>query len=497
MQFDSADDPGAQGHDNALAGLFDVTPTSLWLEDYSPLRQLFDEWKASGVRDLRRHLREDDANLAACYRASGKVLRVNRRTLSLYKAQSFDELTARISEVLRDDTADSYIEEMDQLWQGGTTFQSKSVNYALDGRRIDVLLKGVVLPGHEQDWARVLVSIDDITELEDAQRRAVASEQYARGIFEQAPVSLWAEDFSAIRRLLDDVRENGITDLRTFTDVHPEFVDRCMSEIRVQDVNRYTLYMFNAPDKSALLARLRDVFRDDMRANFREQLIDLWEGRLFQQREVINYSLDGNPLNIHMQFSVLPGHEKDWGLVLLSLTDITARKKAENYLEYLGTHDTLTKLRNRSFYVDELKRLERKGPYPVTIVFIDMNDLKSVNDSAGHTAGDALLQRTGEVLSKAIEPPQQAARIGGDEFAILLPDTDEHKGKQILDSINRLIELNNQFYTGPALSLSIGMATCHKGQSIEGALRDADLAMYENKRGYYQGTDTERRGRGH
>ena len=62
-----------------------------------------------------------------------------------------------------------------------------------------------------------------------------------------------------------------------------------------------------------------------------------------------------------MQFSVLPGHENDWSLVQVALTDITARKKAEAYLEYLGKHDVLTKLYNRSFYVDELNRLERQG----------------------------------------------------------------------------------------------------------------------------------------
>lgn len=56
---------------------------------------------------------------------------------------------------------------------------------------------------------------------------------------------------------------------------------------------------------------------------------------------------------------VLPGHEGDWSLVLVSLIDITARKKAEAYLEYLGKHDALTKLRNRAFYVDELNRISR------------------------------------------------------------------------------------------------------------------------------------------
>src|SRR3546814_5960106 len=159
-----------------------------------------------------------------------------------------------------------------------------------------------------------------------------------------------------------------------------------MSEIRVLDVNRYTLYMFNAANKANLLTRLPEVFRDDMQLHFREQLLDLWDGRLFQQREIVNYALDGNPLNIHLQFSVLPGHERDWSLVLLALTDITARTKAENTLEWLGTHDVLTRLKNRSFYVDEVKRLERKGPFPVTAIIIDLHNLQDINDKTNGRA---------------------------------------------------------------------------------------------------------------
>ena len=242
------------------------------------------------------------------------------------------------------------------------------------------------------------------------------------------------------------MRSLGISDFRVFTDVHPEFVLRCMSEIRVLDVNRHTLQMFAAADKDDLLKRLEEVFRDEMEQHFREQLIDLWEGKLFQLREVVNYTLEGSELHVHMQFSVLPGHEGDWSLVQVALTDITARKKAEAYLEYLGKHDVLTKLYNRSFYVDELNRLERKGPYPVTLVVADLNGLKDVNDRLGHATGDALLRRVGEVLNKAVDRPRYAARIGGDEFALLLPSTDERQAEAVMQTIQELVDLNNQFY---------------------------------------------------
>jgi diguanylate cyclase (GGDEF)-like protein len=70
-------------------------------------------------------------------------------------------------------------------------------------------------------------------------------------------------------------------------------------------------------------------------------------------------------------------------------------------LEYLGQHDSLTRLRNRAFYTEELNRITRKGPWPLSILAIDLNCLKSVNDNEGYVAGDSMLRRAGEVLASA------------------------------------------------------------------------------------------------
>jgi len=464
--------------------MFDLAPVSLWLEDYSGVKQLFDTWRAAGVVSLREYLEENSERVRACS-SRIRVVKVNRRTLSLFEADDPAQLVANLDKIFRGDMFKSHIEELVQLWNGEMEFGSNAVNYTLSGKRLDIQLKGTVLPGHESRWDRVLVAIEDVTERETARRELAISEVYARGLFEHSPVSLWVEDFSAVRQLLEDIRQQGITDFRTFTDVHPEFIARCLSEIRVIDVNRHTLDLFIAPDKKTLLSNLGDVFREEMQQHFREQLIDLWHGRIFQQREVVNYSLAGDELHLHLQFSVLPGYEHDWSLVQVALTDITARKRAEAYLEYLGKHDVLTKLYNRSFYVDELNRLERKGPFPVTIAMIDLNGLKAANDQLGHAAGDALLRRAGEVLSKAVDKPSCAARIGGDEFALLMPGTEERDAKLVLESIENLLEVNNQFYTGLPLSFSMGLATSEPGERLESVVKRADLRMYEAKRAYY------------
>jgi len=436
------------------------------------------------VAYLRFHFNADASRIRACAERI-KVIAVNQRTLALYEAADLAELVANLDRVFRDEMLDRHAEELAALWDGRTEFRTTTVNYSLGGRRIDIQMTGRVLPGSEESLSRVLIAIEDVTDREAARRDHMESANYARGLFTHSHVSLWVEDFSAIKRLLDEIRQLGIDDLRVFTDVHPEFVQRCMSEIRVLDVNQQTLDLFRAPDAGTLLRRLSDVFRDDMQRSFREQLIDLWDGKLFQQREVVNYALDGSAVYVLLQFSVLPGHEEDWSLVQIALTDITARKKAEVYLEFLGTHDVTTKLFNRAFFVDELNRIERKGIRPVTVVMADLNGLKAANDQWGHAVGDALLRRAGEVLTTVIDKPSCAARIGGDEFALLMPGVDAAGGTAVMDEIQRLIGINNQFYPGLTLSLSMGAATSVFGERIEDVVRRADAAMYEAKRDFY------------
>ncbi|MEO6983838.1 MAG: GGDEF domain-containing protein [Paralcaligenes sp.] len=472
--------------------MFDMAPASLWLEDYSGIQKLFAQWRAEGISNLGGHLLANPRLVEQCTQQM-QVRNVNRRTLNLFEANDLEHLKQNLDRIFRGEMLAGLIGELVQLWNGQRHFTGHSVNYTISGRRLDVQIRGSVLGDEPDDWSRVLVAVEDVTERLSVQSQLAASEAYAQGLFRHSPVSLWVEDFSAIRHLFDEIRRAGISDFRTFTDVHPEFVTRCVEEIRVINVNQTTLGLFMAPDQTTLLNNLDKIFHEDMYPHFREQLVDLWEGKLLQQREVVNYTLTGDQLYLYLQFSVLPGHEEDWGLVLVALTDITARKKAEAYLEFLGKHDSLTKQHNRSFYVDELNRIERKKLYPASIIIIDLNGLKMVNDALGHASGDDLLRRFGEVLDAAVTKPGCAARIGGDEFAILLPLTDEEGATDIMEEVVALVALNNQYYSATTLSISMGYATAKDGERLELAMQRADKSMYERKRLFYSENENERR----
>src|SRR5213079_149584 len=97
--------------------------------------------------------------------------------------------------VFRDDMFDQHVEELGQLWDGGLRFSSQTVNYTLEGKRLDIRLDATVMPGYETTWERVLLSIEDITTRVATERELRLSEQYALGLFEHSPVSLWVEDF--------------------------------------------------------------------------------------------------------------------------------------------------------------------------------------------------------------------------------------------------------------------------------------------------------------
>ncbi|MEC9343845.1 MAG: sensor domain-containing diguanylate cyclase [Pseudomonadota bacterium] len=457
--------------------MFDLAPVPMWIEDYSGVKAMLDRWRADGVDDIRSFLKEDLSRVAACSREI-RVLGVNAKTLELYEARDLEHLVDHLDAIFRDDMFESLLNELEQLWNGKLELTSNAVNYTLSGRRLDIQLRASVLPGHEHDLSRLLITTEDVTEREEARR-------YAEGVFEHSPVSLWVEDFSGIKDLLEEIRFRGITDLRVFTDVHPEFIRQCMSEIRVLDVNQATLDLFKAPDRQTLLQRLSDIFRDEMEKHFREQLIELWNGNLLHHREVVNYALDGTERHLLLQFSVFPGHEMDWSLVQVSLTDITARKKAEAYLEYLGKHDVLTRLHNRAFYTDELNRLERKTLRPVAAIIIDLNGLKETNDTLGHEAGDGLLRRLGEVLNEAVSAPNCAARIGGDEFCVLMPGADRDHAAAMAANIGKVLEINNQYHSNAPMGISLGTAVSEPGESMESLVRRADMEMYKQKKAYY------------
>ena len=159
--------------------------------------------------------------------------------------------------------------------------------------------------------------------------------------------------------------------------------------------------------------------------------------------------------------------------------DITERKQYEESLQYLGTHDPLTGLFNRAYFDAELQRVESGREYPVSIVMADIDGLKGVNDSLGHDEGDRLIKGAAEVLLSAFRSSDVVARIGGDEFAILLSRTDHDA---VMAAIQRVKTCETDRGLGEfARSLSLGAATAARPDELLETMKVADRIMYKDK----------------
>lgn len=467
------------------SSIFDLSPIPMWLEDYSEVKKQFDLWKNQGVTDLKSFLEEDLSRVTLCAHKI-KIIKVNPKTLEVFEAVDLEHLCQNLAVIFQQEMFQSHISELVALWQGQTEFSSTTTNYTISGKRLDIKLRGVVLPEAYQDLSRVLLTTEDISDYQNACRLEEKNRRLAESRFIYSPTSLWVEDFSRVKMRLDQLRALGIEDFVTFLDVHSDFINQCVDDIILLDVNQATLDLFKAPNKETLFKNLDKVLSKEMHQTFREQLIELWNGNIHHQREAINYALDGSIRHVLLQFTVFPGYEQDWGLVQLALTDITARKKAESYLEYLGKHDVLTKLHNRSFYTEEINRLERSLVRPISAIYIDMNGLKEINDQLGHDIGDGLLRRVGNILNRAITNTNfSASRIGGDEFVILMIGANEAAVETFRLTIEELLHIDNQYYASQPIYIALGYATIQKNETVEQMLKRADQLMYKKKQAYY------------
>ena len=165
---------------------------------------------------------------------------------------------------------------------------------------------------------------------------------------------------------------------------------------------------------------------------------------------------------------------------VVTFIDITDKKKDEEQIKYLSCHDSLTGLMNRRCFETNLQKIDTDASLPISIIFGDLNGLKLTNDIFGHAAGDKLIQKTAQVLERVCRADDLVARVGGDEFIIILPKTDANLASGVMQRIKN--ELTKETVYALKCNMAMGFDTkTQKDQNLEKIMGNAESKMYKEK----------------
>jgi len=202
-----------------------------------------------------------------------------------------------------------------------------------DDRKIPVLFSSAAMSNGDGNIEGIVCVAQDITERKQAEEALRDSRERYLSLFEDSPISLWEEDLSDVKKYIDSLRDSGVKEFRAYFEHHPESVVNCATMVKIVDVNKATLELYDTRSKEDFSHGLSTFLSEEFHHAFREGLIALAEGKIRFEMETVNQTLTGVKKDINLSWSVAPGCEETLSKVLVSIIDITERKRFEEELQ--------------------------------------------------------------------------------------------------------------------------------------------------------------------
>jgi len=260
----------------------------------------------------------------------GNLLMINQQALKLYRASGPAEMIGQnaFSFIAPEDRPQARENQARTLASGRMQSTEYRLSRADGSSYLGELNASMLKDASGQPFGFIGV-LRDITERKQAEQALQESEKRYRTLFDDSPISLWEEDFSQVKAYLNQLRQQGIQDLQHYFQDHPEEVFHCATMVRLVDVNKATLALYQAKSKGDLVRGLARTFTPENYDSFLKQLLAAAEGQTKLDIELVNQTLSGEKKNVVMHWVVAPGYEETFSRVLVSIIDVTERKRLE------------------------------------------------------------------------------------------------------------------------------------------------------------------------
>ena len=300
----------------------------------------------------------------------------------------------------------------------------------------------------------------------------------------EAAVKERTEELSRLNRDLEENKEK----LQLLLDSTAEAIYGIDLEGRCTFCNKSTLRLLGYDSQDELLGKnmhtqIHHSHRDGSPINIDDCKIlkTILQGNGIESEDEVFWRKDGTFLDV--EYHSYP-QIKDGKVIggVVTFMDITERKQREEKIRYLSSHDILTGFHNRRSFEESRTRIDTPENLPLSVIYADINGLKMTNDIFGHAAGDKLITETADILRRSCREEDLVARVGGDEFIILMPGTDSESAGRIIENIRMEFVKVNEHTKAIKCSISLGYGTkTNPGESLDEIISIAENAMYKDK----------------
>jgi len=405
--------------------------------------------------ELQRRIKESEERFEALFDkapmgyqsldVNGCFLAVNQKWLDLLGYTAKEVIGTWFGDYLVESSREMFRERYEQFKQLGK-IRSEFEMIHKSGKRIHVEFDGMIGYDEHHEFLQTHCTLADVTIQRRAERKLRESEEKYRLLYTSMSQGL------ALHQIILNPKGEPID--YTFLSINESYEK-----------------ITGLKSENIIGKRVKEVM-----PQIEEEWIKSY-GKVAITGQPISYERYSNELN---RYYSVTAYCPKIGQFAVLVSDITDRKVEEERIVYISNHDYLTDLFNRRYFVITYEQFCSTAYYPLSVMMIDINGLKLINDAYGHTYGDEVIQKVADLLKNSFDRTDIIARIGGDEFAILSPNKN---GEQMQVHKEKIVQGANDIVVGNiVISLSIGYETVNdKLKSIDEILASAENYLYRHK----------------